>query len=270
MDDAAPLSPEELRGFAVVAEACAEAFLNEPSAQIVDDVARVARALGDGRLDGVVADEALRQRYSERFFVPTGPLYVPLSECSVRGAAEEEGRVRYAPVSGAQADHVLRCYRAVGFDYRALAGFGPAVGSLRPDSLAAELAFMAFWLARPPKRRGRTRRRPSARRSCCASSPASMRTRGCRRPPACWLPATTTSTPARPLWPRMRWGRSGHNGALRSCGSPMLEGADQQARGRRPRACFLFAKLHISCRNTENTANRAHNPCKSRILILDL
>ncbi len=100
-------SPEELRGFAVVAEACAEAFLNEPSAQIVDDVARVARALGDGRLDGVVADEALRQRYSERFFVPTGPLYVPLSECSVRGAAEEEGRVRYAPVSGARADHVL-------------------------------------------------------------------------------------------------------------------------------------------------------------------
>ncbi|MDN4470060.1 molecular chaperone TorD family protein [Gordonibacter sp. RACS_AR68] len=137
-------SPEELRGFAVVAEACAEAFLNEPSARIVDDVARVARALGDGRLDGVVADEALRQRYSERFFVPTGPLYVPLSECSVRGAAEEEGRVRYAPVSGARADHVLRCYRAVGFDYRALAGFGPAVGSLRPDSLAAELAFMAF------------------------------------------------------------------------------------------------------------------------------
>ena len=39
---------------------------------------------------------------------------------------------------------MLRCYRAVGFDYRALAGFGPAVGSLRPDSLAAELAFMAF------------------------------------------------------------------------------------------------------------------------------
>lgn len=144
MDDATPLSSDELRGFAVIAEACAEAFLNEPSAQIVDDVARVAQALGDGRFDGVVADEALRQRYSERFFVPTSPLYVPLSECSVRGAAEEEGRVRYAPASGAQADHVLKCYRAVGFDYRALAGFGPAVGSLHPDSLAAELAFMAF------------------------------------------------------------------------------------------------------------------------------
>ena len=110
----------------------------------MDDVARVAQALGDGRFDGVVADEALRQRYSERFFVPTSPLYVPLSECSVRGAAEEEGRVRYAPASGAQADHVLNCYRAVGFDSRALAGFGPAVGSLHPDSLAAELAFMAF------------------------------------------------------------------------------------------------------------------------------
>ena len=102
-------SSDELRGFAVIAEACAEAFLNEPSAQIVDDVARVAQALGDGRFDGVVADEALRQRYSERFFVPTSPLYVPLSECSVRGAAGEGGRVRYAPASGAQADHVLKC-----------------------------------------------------------------------------------------------------------------------------------------------------------------
>ena len=214
MDDAAPLSPEELQGFAVIAEACAEAFLNEPSAQIVDDVARVARALGDGRLDGVVADEALRQRYSERFFVPTSPLYVPLSECSVRGAAEEEGRVRYAPVSGAQADHVLKCYRAVGFDYRALAGFGPAVGSLRPDSLAAELAFMAFFGSRGRRSGGGG---PGGVRARVGAA-APVRPRACERVAAEGRPPAGCRR-RRPLRPHGRFGR-GCGGVDRRVGRP--------------------------------------------------
>ena len=202
MDDATPLSPDELRGFAVIAEACAEAFLNEPSAQIVDDVARVAQALGDGRFDGVVADEALRQRYSERFFVPTSPLYVPLSECSVRGAAEVEGRVRYAPASGAQTDHVLKCYRAVGFDYRALAGFGPAVGSLHPDSLAAELAFMAFLARAAVEAAGEDPAASERAAELLCQFAREHARRGCRRPRP---PAGGRRR--RPLRPRRRPGR---------------------------------------------------------------
>ncbi len=144
MNDAKPLPADVLRGFSVIAEACAEALVNEPSERVVGDMARVARALGDERFDAVEPDAALAQRYSDRFFVPTSPFYVPLVESSVRGAVEEGGRVTYAPATGARADHVLKCYRAVGFDYRAMEGFAPAVKSLKPDSMACELAFMAF------------------------------------------------------------------------------------------------------------------------------
>lgn len=138
------MSADELNGFAVVAEACAEALVNEPSPQVVGDLARVARVLGDDRFDSIELDAALAQHYYDRFFVPTSPLYVPLCESSVRAADEREGRVTYAPATSSQADHVLKCYHAVGFDYRALEGFAPAVRALRPDSMACELAFMAF------------------------------------------------------------------------------------------------------------------------------
>ena len=144
MEDALFSSADELRGFGVIAEACAEVLVNEPSDQVIDDVARVARALGDDRFDAIDLDDALKQRYYDRFFVPTSPFYVPLCESSVRGAAEEEGRTTYAPATGVQADHVLKCYHAVGFDFQAIAGFEPSVKSLKADSLASELAFLAF------------------------------------------------------------------------------------------------------------------------------
>lgn len=142
MDDTMD-TPEEMRGFAVVAQACAEALLNRPSQQVVGKLARVARALGDDRFEGIEPDGALSQRYDERLFVPTSPYYVPLCESSVRGAHESDDQVTYAPVVGAQADHVLLCYRSVGFDFRSLTGFEPTVNSLRPDSMAAELMFLA-------------------------------------------------------------------------------------------------------------------------------
>lgn len=145
MEEATPLpSPDELRGFGVIMQACAEAFLNEPSDGVVGDLQRVAEALGDDRFSGIEPGADLRQRYYDRLFVPTSPVYVPLLEGSVRGAAEEDGRMRYGATSSSQADHVLACYRAVGFDYRALEGYESAVKALKPDSLAAELAFLAF------------------------------------------------------------------------------------------------------------------------------
>lgn len=142
MDDVAN-STDEMRGFAVMAQTCAGALLNRPSEQVVDELAGVARTLGDDRFEGIEPDDALRQRYDDRLFVPTSPYYVPLCESSVRGALENEGRVTYASVVGPQADHVLLCYRSVGFDFRNLAGFEPAVNSLRPDSMASELMFLA-------------------------------------------------------------------------------------------------------------------------------
>ena len=142
-DTGFPCLEDELRGFAAVAEACARALVNEPSSDVVRDVRRVARALGMTRFDRVEPGAALRQRYYDRFFVSAGPLFAPLVESCVRGAQVQDGRRSFGVAGGPAADHALRCYRAVGFDYRALEGFAPAVAQLRPDSMACELAFMA-------------------------------------------------------------------------------------------------------------------------------
>lgn len=142
-DSASPCLEGGLRGFAVVAEACARALVNEPSPEVVRDVRRVAQALGMTRFDRVEPGAALRQRYYDRFFVSAGPLYAPLVESCVRGAQVQDGRRSFGSSNGPAADHALRCYRSVGFDYRGIEGFAPAVAQLRPDSMAVELAFMA-------------------------------------------------------------------------------------------------------------------------------
>lgn len=136
------------RGFSVVFDACAALFLNEPTDQVLSDIRQVACALGAGGFDGPEADAAdstLKQRYYDRLFVTSSRCYVPLIEsCIARGGMDESGAMRYASVESSRGDHALRCYETVGFDYRALAGYPLAVSSLRPDSLAAELAFLAF------------------------------------------------------------------------------------------------------------------------------
>lgn len=134
----------EARSFSVVFDACAEAFLDEPSEAIVADVSKVAAALGQDGFN-VVVDDALRQRYYDRLFVSSTPYYVPLIESSIaRGGEGENGVMHYASTQSDLSDHVLRCYRTVGFDYQALSGYGLAVKSLHPDSLASELAFLSF------------------------------------------------------------------------------------------------------------------------------
>ena len=53
-------------------------------------------------------------------------------------------RFRYGSVCGKHYAHTLTCYKAVGFDFRRLAGFEPSVTTLKPDSMASELAFLVF------------------------------------------------------------------------------------------------------------------------------
>lgn len=139
-----PALPDQaLLGYAVVAEVCAEGLLNEPTPDVLDDLRRVAQALGDARFDGIEADGTLRQRYYDRLFVSSSPHYVPLVESSITKRVSSNGRLIYGPMSSARGDHVLACYHEVGFDYRTLPGYDMAVRTLRPDSLAAELAFLA-------------------------------------------------------------------------------------------------------------------------------
>ena len=146
-EEVAPFSAEAYRGFSLLAGTCAAALVNEPTAGIVKGVQRVAEATGDPRFNGVRANEALLQRYYDRIFVSSSPLFVPLSESCVRASWDDGGTIRYGVASSRWSDHVLGCYRAVGFDWTALGGFEPAMRQLRPDSLASELAFLSFLAA---------------------------------------------------------------------------------------------------------------------------
>lgn len=133
------------RGFSVVFDACAALLLNEPTDQVLSDMRQVAQAVGADGFDGPEADDALTQHYYDRFFVTSSRSYVPLIEsCIVRGGMDENKTMRYASVESSRGDHALRCYETVGFDFRVLSGYPLAVSSLRADSLAAELAFLAF------------------------------------------------------------------------------------------------------------------------------
>lgn len=144
MTDELLLEGDGLRGFRTVMAVCAEALLNLPTEDVVANVRSVAEALGDDGFDDVVADAALEQRYYDRFFASAHPAYVPLCEDAVRGGYMDGDRFRYGSVCGKHYAHTLTCYKAVGFDFRRLAGFEPSVTTLKPDSMASELAFLVF------------------------------------------------------------------------------------------------------------------------------
>ena len=143
MTDELLLEGDGLRGFRTVMAVCAEALLNLPTEDVVANVRSVAEALGDDGFNDV-ADAALEQRYYDRFFVSAHPAYVPLCEDAVRGGYMDDDRFRYGSVCGKHYAHTLTCYKAVGFDFRRIEGFEPSVSMLKPDSMASELAFLAF------------------------------------------------------------------------------------------------------------------------------
>lgn len=123
---------------------CVAALLKEPTPSLVEDVEQVAGALGDGSFEGFAEKDELMQRYYDRFFVPVSPFYVPLIESCVVQRHRGEGGWEMGSCDGPSADHVLRCYKAAGFDWRSLEGYPLAVQAAKPDSLAIEAAFVAF------------------------------------------------------------------------------------------------------------------------------
>lgn len=92
-------------------------------------------------------DRELKQAFFDRLVIASSPVFVPLSEQSMRDARYRDGHWKFGAVDGSITRHVMRCYEHAGFDHRQLRGAEPLVRSLRPDALAAECAFMAFLLA---------------------------------------------------------------------------------------------------------------------------
>lgn len=138
----------EARGFAVTLDTCASVFLNEPTSQLIDNLRTVAQAVDNTDFDDIVVTPELVQRYADRIFVSSSPVHVPLLESCIAGSTvDKDGVTRYGSSQSNRGDHVFRCYKTLGFDPAQLAGDPVAVKSLHADSLAAELAFLAFMKA---------------------------------------------------------------------------------------------------------------------------
>ena len=165
----------EARGFSVVFDACAEAFLDEPDEAIIDDVRKVAAALGQDGFD-FATDDDLKQRYYDRLFVTSTPYYVPLIESSIaRGGEDEDGVMRYASIQSDLTDHVLRC--SIPIRWR------PSWRSSHSAKSARRNAGSLL-----------TRRRRSIGRSLPPSSASSTPAVGWARPPTASPGPTRTST----------------------------------------------------------------------------
>lgn len=132
------------QGMRIVYETITEALVNEPSRRIIDDVKRVASLLGDNRFADIAPSSTLTQRYYDRFFVTPSAFHIAWEERAVWTAGIIDGRIEYGSPAIARSAHALSCYREAGFDFKALSGYEIAAKSLKPDSLASELAFMAF------------------------------------------------------------------------------------------------------------------------------
>lgn len=93
--------------------------------------------------------------FDARFVVPGGRKYVPLSENCIALVGEHGTvpdpvsvpRIVWGPLEGARSAHVVACYAAAGFNPDAVREGSLEAATLRDDSLAVELAFMAYLAA---------------------------------------------------------------------------------------------------------------------------
>ncbi len=125
---------------ATIYESFFQALAFEPTPNSVHTMETIMRALGDGEpVNENVTDAQLA--YADRFLTPTSARYVPPFESCFTGAAR--AKTGYAPLYGPAMTSSSACYDAYGFDYRALPGFSPLIGTLSADHLVAQIAFMA-------------------------------------------------------------------------------------------------------------------------------
>ena len=145
-EEASP-SSQARRGLRLVYEMIAEALVRIPDEQVLEDVASIAEGMGFDELSiqaRKIDPPSARQRFYDRFFVPTSSVYVVLSECRMADAEITDGRIEYGPAADRRFDHVLALYGQAGFDPKLMKGDEVAIKHLAADSLASEIAFLAY------------------------------------------------------------------------------------------------------------------------------
>ncbi|MEF9877157.1 MAG: hypothetical protein RR772_09635, partial [Gordonibacter sp.] len=113
---------QEAKAAAVIYETLAEVLLNPPNDRILSDVKHVAALLDVSEFDHDVVDEVLMQQFYDCMFVASSSSFVPLSESRIRSTTIVGGVRYFGPPEDINSDHVLKCYRVMGFDYTLLSG----------------------------------------------------------------------------------------------------------------------------------------------------
>lgn len=135
------------RGLRFAYEVVAEALLRTPTRKVIEDIASVSELMGFDqpfcKTDDIDLPQ-LKQRYYDRFFVPTSGAFVVLSECRMADAEISDGRITYGPSANQRLAHIKALYAQAGFRIELVQGDEIATCCIAPDSLAAETAFLAF------------------------------------------------------------------------------------------------------------------------------
>lgn len=140
----------EALGARIIYETLAEGLVNIPSENILTDLRNIALILNEAdlfdsesRIDPDSKTQ-LEKAFYDRFFVVTHPWYIPLRESDLLAMQIKGGVVSYGKPRTGIIAHVSNCYRETGFDFRKITGYEMAIKSLKADSMASELSFMAF------------------------------------------------------------------------------------------------------------------------------
>lgn len=140
----------EALGARVIYETLAEGLVNIPSENILTDLRNIALILDEADLFdfesriGPDSKTQLEKAFYDRFFVVTHPQYIPLRESDLLAMQIKGGGVSYGKPRTGIIAHASNCYRETGFDFRKITGYEMAIKSLKADSMASELSFMAF------------------------------------------------------------------------------------------------------------------------------
>ncbi|WP_417143218.1 molecular chaperone TorD family protein [Raoultibacter massiliensis] len=134
---------ERAHAESLIFEACAALLVNEPSQDLLEAAQQLARMLERPIASDISDIDALKQRFFDRFLIPSSPWFVPANEQCIRKSSLTDSAVVFPSVEGEHSRHVIECYKVIDFDYRKLKGYAPAINRLLPDSIASELAFVA-------------------------------------------------------------------------------------------------------------------------------
>jgi hypothetical protein len=132
------------QGYAFVYKTLGNAFLNVPTEDMLNDVARIGKYFGNNKVDFRGKSTELESQFYNRFIVPNNEVFFPLSEGHVEDAAFPVKYIAWDCASNTRSNLARLSYEKAGFSYHAVRGFPLMMNVLRADTLGCELVFLSY------------------------------------------------------------------------------------------------------------------------------